>query len=286
MHPPQRRSLLQLLIVLNAAGAISACSPTLNTMLPAKTTPPGHVQVTGGLGGNLLAGEPIDTLKALSDIGSLKTIDPEKARRLGNGTAVFFAQPPGLNSYLSLAYGLNRRFEVGARASIDSVLGWTRWQFMRARPGWYGALGLGLGTALTNASLEAFTNLAQTDSFSRHEVHMPLLFGYSSPILHVWTGPKFIFADYHVRVSVCPNIGSEKCLVQGTSRASGTASYLGGQLGLAIGYRRFWVAVEASIMRTHVTADLAVDIEDVYEQFHFSDTGWSFSPAIGLIVWL
>jgi hypothetical protein len=261
-------------------------------MEPARIVPQGHIQVTGVLGGSLPAGDLLATIDDIGDIevGPDSTLSDDAVRTLARGSAIVFIHPPGVNAHVGIAYGITRNFEIGMRGSPDAVRGWTRWQFLRVKPGIYGALGLGLGTYFEGFPVEDFTDLARSDPevaepYRRYEVDMPLQVGISGRSGHLWLGPKFMFADYDVAASVCGVRAEESCIDWGTMGITGTVEYFGGQIGGAIGYEQIWLAAEITAMDLSVDAMLDIDVADTREVLRYRTEGVAFSPAIGVIGW-
>lgn len=269
-------------------AVVAGCTPTLATMEPARIVPDGHWQVSGATTASMPVGDPLTAIEELSDIktgSGAQTMTQEQIRSLARGSAVIFVHPPGVSAYLSAAYGVSRYFEVGMRGSADTVRGWVRWQFLRVRPGLYGALGLGYANYFQGFPVEDYTDLARPVSFSRQEMDLPIHFGLSGKVGHLWFGPKLVFADYDVEESVCSAVRGGQCLSWGSTQVKGTVSYFGGQLGGAIGYERIFVGAELSFMSLNVKADLDVDVGETQEMIDYRIEGWALSPSLGVIAW-
>jgi hypothetical protein len=80
-------------------------------------------------------------------------------------------------------------------------------------------------------------------------------------------------------------VRSGVCRSEATVALSGTAAYVGGQLGVAVGYRSIWVGAELTVMRLGTSADLEVTSGDRTSEGRFDPSGLVVSPAIGLITW-
>ena len=274
--------------LLCAAALTGGCTPTLATMEPARIVPEGHWQVSGATTAGMPVGDP---LSAIEEIASLEGVEgasamtPEQIRTLAKGSSIIFIHPPGVSAYLSAAYGVSRHFEIGMRGSADTARGWIRWQFLRVRPGIYGALGLGYATYFQGFPVEDYTDLARPVSFSRQEMDLPVQLGLSGKLGHIWFGPKLVAANFEVEESVCAITKNGVCLGWGSTRVTGMATYFGGQLGGAIGYERLWVAAELSFMSLNVRADLDVDVAETKELIDYRTKGWALSPSLGIIAW-
>lgn len=264
---------------------LSSCTPALSTLTPARITPEGHVQIKLALEGSVPVGEFRDSMEKLVSIKKLRNITPEQARTLAKSSSIFLVQPPGAHPYATLQYGINKRFEIGLRSSTEMIKGSARYQFMRVAPGIYGAVGLGLGTYFSGFPVEDYTTLAKTSSYVRNEMDMPIQFGISGKVGHLWLGPNFFFADYELKGEVCNYKDSSGCTSWGNMGTKGIVSYLGGHIGGAIGYQRIWFAVELLVIRPNIDADIQFDVRDIAERLALHDSGWVLVPSLGIIMW-
>ncbi len=273
------------LSVLLTSAWSSACTPTLSTMEPARLTPPGHVQITTSASGTLPTGEPMSLLRDLQRVSKSEKLNLDSAEELALGTASLLVNAPGMTSTASISVGLNRQYEISARVSTSAARFGMRHQLFRARPGVYGVVGLGLTQYFAPLDIETFSNRAQIHSFSRQEVDVPLHLGISGRVGHLWLGPKLVFARYDADVSACLDITGGVCRTHGRMNMRGTAMYSGGQFGIALGHRRFWIAAELSALHLGANADLNVNVSGIKSRVPFTPDGWLFSPAIGVITW-
>lgn len=254
-------------------------------MEPARLTPAGHLQVTTSASGTLPTGEPMTLMRDLQRVSRAEKISLSSAEELALGTATLLVNAPGLTSTAALAVGVSRNYELSVRLSTSAVRFGVRHQIFRARPGIYGVVGLGVTQYFAPLDIESFSKRAQVHSFSRNEIDIPMHFGISGRVGHLWLGPKLVLAQYDADVSACLDTTGGVCRSQGRMRMRGTATYAGGQFGLAIGYRRFWVALEMSAMHLGARADLDVNVSGIRKSIPFTPDGWLFSPAIGVISW-
>ena len=87
--------------------------------------------------------------------------------------------------------------------------------------------------------------------FSRWQFDVPVLIGTSRDWFHVWAGPKVLFTTFSTELKLA--------LPTDTTLASfdGTATFLCGQGGLALGYRWLFFAFELTLAEAIGTAHLA-----------------------------
>ncbi len=269
-------------------GAQLGCAPALSTMEPARVIPRGHLQITSSVDINSTSGPIRDAIDGAAQMdnpnGSPTAADIE---RLANAATALLIQPPALGYQVSLSYGIARRLEIGVRSSVQAVRGWARWQFLRdPRNRLYGALSLG-GTGYVAAfPIEVFTDQARVESFGRREFDASMQLGFSGRVAHLWAGPKIVLSSYEAQVWACVEPTSSGCARDGRLTFAGTAAYLAGQVGLAVGYRRFWVALELTVAHVGTDARLEVISAGVRQGGPFRRDGWLVSPSVGVILWM
>ena len=264
-----------------------ACSPTLSSLEPARTIPAGHVQITSGLDVSLPSGDIRDALESARDMdapgGTLSAQDANTLVRAGTAVVV---QPPSGGGSVSVAVGLSQRFALSLRASGNAARAAVRWQFLRVAPGFYGALGLGVSTYFYGFPVQQFVPDLSLDSFSRTELDIPLSFGWSGKLGHVWFGPKLVFSRYDARVTACLDRADSRCVHEATVAIDGTAFYFAGQLGAAIGWKRFWIAAELTVAYVSAGADVGLSSSGHTRQHRVGSDGIVLQPAIGFLVWI
>lgn len=269
-----------------AGVGMAACTPGLTTMMPARLVPEGHVQVSTSTDLTLPSGRLFNMAKSLRQLpAETYELTLDEAASLAQGVAALLVQPPGLGGQVSVAYGVDRNVEVGAGTTINSVRGWGRWQFLRVRPGFYGAFGLGLSSYFFGFPLGRVTDIASVRGHFRRQVEVPLQFGLSGRSGHLWFGPKWVHADYGIHVAACLNQVNTGCKRRGAMKMRGTTSYLGGQLGAALGYRRWWIMAELTVARLYARAELDVEVDEVRKVARFQENGVNVVPALGLLLW-
>jgi hypothetical protein len=262
----------------------SACAPSLSTMAPARVVPARHLQVTTSADITDTSGPIRDAFDGIEDIGGDRMTQAEVERAADAATSALI-QPPAVGYQLSLSYGLFERVEIGMRTSMNTVRGFGRVQLFKFAPGFYGVLGLGVSGYLYGFPIQNFTDRAEVQSFSRWDVDVPLHVGFSNRYVHLWGGPKMILSTYDATVAACVDRTSGRCAQSATVTLDGTAAYLGGQLGIAVGYRQFWVAAELTVARVGAEADLAIDNGRTETTRTFDREGLVLSPSVGVIAW-
>lgn len=256
-------------------------------MQPARLVPEGHVQagssvrITPPTG---LAGDTVDGLRALDEVGRRPT--RAQVEQIAMATTAALVQPPSLDGELALAYGVTKRFELDARLGATSAGAGFRVQLWRVRPGFYGALGAMASFSFNEFPVNRFTDRARVDRFRRQDFAFPLSLGYSRRRVHVWGGPKLVFSRFRAEVAACVNRSDDGCRQEAALSASGRATYVAGQLGAAFGSNRFWFALELTVARARVIADVDVEMSGRSMAADLDERGLVLTPAVGLLLWL
>jgi hypothetical protein len=259
------------------------CSSVLSTFTPAPTTPPGSVRGAAALGVNV----PVGDLTDLADRGDTiaekslagGTLTPAEQDELVESALALSLDPPSATGELQGRYGVAEAFDVGVRvatavtARIDG-----RWQFLKSEKegAFAGSVGLGLAYyarsfEIPNADIEQIVGVAE---LTRFELDVPLLFGWSGDVGHIWFGPKLVANTYTADV----RLAFLQTEVSGT--ASGTSLFFGGLLGGAVGYKYAWLAFELSILDLSSSAS----VESSVYNADLSFGGIVLYPALGVIV--
>ncbi len=273
-------------VVLATVGlTATGCAPSLATMEPARTTPAGHFQVTTSIDVTDTGGPIRDAIEELRGLGGGRRMTAGELRTAAEAASAALVQPPSIGYQVSLSYGITKRFEVGVRSSLSAVRGWTRFQFLRAAPGFYGAVGVGVSGYLYGFPLQQFSDDATLRDYDRWDVDIPLSFGFSSRAFHVWAGPKLLVSSMAARAEVCVDQDEGRCSSEADVGLEGVARYVAGQVGLGVGWRRFFVAAELTVARVESAATLTVEHAGRSESDAFDLDGTVLSPAIGLFVW-
>lgn len=278
------RQLAPLAVIL---AMTAACSPTLSSLEPARTVPVGHVQLTSGLDVSMPSGDLRDALEAAQEMGlgggALSTQDANTLVRAGTALVV---QPPSIGGSVSAAVGISQRFALSLRTSGNAARAGVRWQFLRVAPGFYGALGVGVSTYFYGFPVQQFVPDLSLDRFGRFELDVPLSFGWSGKVGHLWFGPKLLLSSYEARITACIDRADAGCAREATVGIDGTAFYFAGQIGAAIGWKRFWIAAELTVAYVNTGADVELSSSGRTTQHRVSSDGIVLQPTFGFLVWI
>ena len=84
---------------------------------------------------------------------------------------------------------------------------------------------------------------------------VPLLIGTSRDFFRVWVGPKLLMTWFHTDMTL--SIPNDAVSV---ARFDGMVTYLGGQGGFALGYRKAFFAIELTVADSFGTARTSVSV--------------------------
>lgn len=269
-----------------AIAVMVGCSPALNTLQPARTTPAGHLQVTGSADYVHTDGEIREAIGVVENADFGGRMSRAEVAEVVDAATVALIQPPSVGFSLAASYGLNERFEIGLRTSGAAVRGHVRFQWLRIAPGIYGSAGFGVSGYLFGFPLHTVSEDAvKVDGFTRFDFDIPIHLGYSGRYFHLWGGPKLVFSTYDAGLTICTDTRGIGCNRSSAVSLGGTAAYVTGQLGLAVGYRRFWIAAELTVGRVGASGDVGVTTGSRTDDGAYAHEGLVVSPSVGFIGW-
>lgn len=273
----------RLLFGVGIAVLSAACAPALSTLTPAPVAPHKHFRGAMGLGVSIPTGplgDLFDRAEDLSDaVDEGRDLTDEEVGDLFESTTGLLLNLPSIVYEVQGRYGIAKRVDLGLRLALPGAIRIDgRYQFI-LNPGRAFAASVGLG--LTYYSLEIpvpppIDEVIEVDDFTRFEVDIPVLLGWSGEIGHFWFGPKLVLATYGTQMTA--HLGSDVEL----ATVSGSSFYYGLQIGGAIGYKYVWLAFELTIAGMSGSADIDLDVLGV--SLHPTFRGAVFYPALGLIV--
>jgi hypothetical protein len=269
--------------------AATGCGTVLSTMQPAQTTPGQHVRGEIGLGVGVPVGQISDTIQAAEDIaegaGTTGTINPDAVDDFLSGIFGLLLNPPSVASEFQARYGFSDIVDVGLRlATSGNVRADIRYRVIQPeRPdGLYGSTGVGFTYASTSFTFpDPIDDFIEMDSITRFEVDVPMLFGWSNEIYHLWFGPKLVFSTITTGLSFRDE-GSDDPAPE-TISANGINFYYVAQIGGAIGYKHVWIALELTIGGVAGAGDIERNDADM-TKYEPTYGGLMVYPAVGLLL--
>ncbi len=264
----------------------SACASNISSVQPARLVPAGHTEVRFVASGTPPAGLADDSAEGLrlaSELGSRPS--EAEVRQASSAAIVALGTAPSVNTRLSVTHGISRRVELGAHAGSSDAGVSLRLQWMRRRPGIYGALGLSLSGGWNALLIDRFADEVAIRGYRRFDIGVPLVLGYSRRRIHIWGGPKVQFGWSGTEVELCPQ-GSDRCPSPIRLEASQRSTTLAGQFGFAFGGSSIWFAVELSVGRTWVSGEGSLEMQGMSRNIEAEGSGLVLTPAFGIIGWI
>ncbi len=283
-HTQAGRALVMAMLLF-ALLATGGCGASLTSMQPARLTPASHLAMTSAVTVNApvgSTGDTLDALRALDEVAGV--LEPREVQLLADAVNAGSLNPPMVDPSVRLTYGVSRFFEVGARVGGSHIGVGARVQVLRVAPGIYGSLGFELSSALSTLPINRFNDRVVLERYRRLDVGLPLMLGYSSARVHLWAGPKFVFSRVRTGGHLCVS-DTDGCLDQVTFRGRGSLRNVAGQLGIALGKRRFWIALELTIARLRGSGSLSGQRGATEQSYTYDPDGRVIQPALGLIAW-
>lgn len=271
------------LLLLLMGVFLIGCASSLSTVQPARLTPKGHAQLLGTANLTLPVASPGDALNAAQELNLRGRLTPDRVAQIANTSAELLLAPPAIDGQIAFSYGISKRFELNARVSGLGIGVGARFQFMRRKPGIYGALGIAFDFSFASVGIDKFSDRIDVTSNRRQSVSFPLVVGYSRKHIHLWLGPKLVLARYAAQIEVC--IDGTACREKGTIDVGAQAGFIAGQLGIALGGGRFWVAAELSIAHMFARGDVDLSAAGNSAQLSLTRSGRVITPALGFIGW-
>lgn len=261
---------------------LSGCAPALSTMTPAETTPARHVRGSVGIGVSVPTGTLGTLFGDAEDLAhravAREMLTDAQKRTLISDTAAILFNPPSVSFEVQGRYGISRRFDVGFRFATGALR--LDGRFLALPPD-NGRIGISVGIGLGYYALEIpvpspLDEIIEIDDFTRYEIDLPLLAGWTWRFGHLWFGPKLVYTHYSTAMRATFPFDSSML----SADVGGSSFYYGAQIGGAVGYRYVWLAAELSLMGVTGSATL----EGFGEKLDVSFGDFVLYPAVALLV--
>jgi hypothetical protein len=267
--------------VVSLAAAIAAgCAPSLANLQPARVAPKGHIQAAAGLEIGIPTGtlsRVVDGARTLADTAQTQQISDDQKWQLFDAGVNLAVSPPAVGPVFLGAYSFTDRLEGGLRYALGGWRVGGRFQLLRHEDGPFDmVVGLGVARAANEIPIDKVLPVVEASDFLRWTVDVPLLIGTSRSWFHVWLGPKFAYSTFSTDMRL--NLVNDEIPL---AAFSGHALYLGGQGGLAVGYRNLFLGAELTLGHMSGSADATTTLTTAQRSTDLS--GFVIYPAIGLM---
>jgi hypothetical protein len=235
----------------------AACAPALSTFQPAHVAPKGHVLAGGGVEVAIPTGAIFSGLDTAKDLGQRAQngemlSDAQKLQILDAGVNLL-VNSPSVGPHLGIAYTVADRVEANVRFAGQAFRFGGRYQILKHDTGPFDmTVGLGVARFTYQFPLSDQIPVLKLDDFSRWQIDVPLLIGTAHDFFRVWIGPKLLMTWFETQLTL--DIPQQISV----ARFDGHATYLGGQGGLALGYKHAFVAFELTIAEAYGTATASI----------------------------
>lgn len=194
----------------------------------------------------------IDAGKTLANKAAAgQTLTDDEKWRLFDAGINLVLNAPSVGPHFGVAYTLLPRFELNLRYAGTALRFGGRYQLVSRATG--GPFDVVLGVGASHYSFEfpiPQIEIIKIEDFSRWQVDIPLLIGTSRDWFRVWGGPKLLLTWFDTRMALA--LPSERPVAM----LDGTAYYVGGQAGFAIGYRSLFLAFELTLASASGSANV------------------------------
>lgn len=253
--------------VLAACWLLFGCAPALSSFTPAHVAPRKHLQVEAGLDVSIPTGTIVDVIEAgetLSDAGSERELTEAEQAQLFRAGAALALNPPSATPHFGIGYTLFDRFEVGGRYSVGAWRLGVRYQILEQQDAKVDlTAGLGGGRYVYEFPVKDQLPLLELKDFTRWQVDLPLLVGQHGDWYRWWAGPRLLLTFYGTELQFgqpeIPGVTSERVVL---ASLDGAATYLGGQVGGAIGYKYVFFGFELTCAKFWTNAKLKISADE------------------------
>jgi hypothetical protein len=246
----------------------SGCAATLSGFQPAHVAEQGHVTAEVGWDVSAPTGtisRTIDAGKTLARAADSQSLNDSQRRQVIEAGANLAIDPPAAVMHAGLAFVPITGWELALRWSSGAWRAGFRHQFLRQdRHGVDLTMGLGVSRFSYEFPIHEVIDIIRLDDFTRWSLDIPLLVGKHGSWYRLWGGPRLIFSRYDSAMTLhLPAAGGSPAEVVAAS-VGGNATFVGGQGGVALGYRHVFLGLELTIVRliSHAHLDLAGQRQD------------------------
>lgn len=242
---------------------VVGCAPTLSSFTPAHVAPKHHVQAEMGFDVSVPTGainDFVNEAPTLAKAAHEHELTEDEQRRLFRAGAALALNPPSLVTHVGVAYTPLEHFEVGGRLSPGAWRLGARYQLLeQALQGVDGTVSLGGGHYSYEFPLSDQVPLVKLEDFSRWQVDAGFLVGRHGDWYRVWGGPRLLLSFYGTElVFEQPAISGVTEKKSVLASVDGAATYLGGQVGGALGYKHVFIGFELTMVEFWTSASLKV----------------------------
>lgn len=246
----QMRSLLLLALV--------GCAPALSSFQPAHVGKKGTVSVELGADVSVptgTIGKVVDAGEALSDAAADRELTDEERDQVIEAGATLALAPPGFNQHVGGYYVPKTGWEIGLRYQGGGWRVGMRHQILKQEDNGIDlTVGIGAARFAFEFPIDNVFDILTLEDFTRYTVDIPVQVGQHGDFYRWWIAPRLVFDSYGTSLKFTQPTTSEVTLAS----IDGKSAFVGGQAGLAVGYRKIFIAAELTMARLISTAHMSV----------------------------
>jgi hypothetical protein len=246
--------------IILAAFSLS-CSPAISSFTPAHVPKKGHVQAEVGTDVFVPTGTIVDVVEAAEALGEAaerRELSEAEEREVMEGAWALALNPPSATPHIGIGYSPADNVAIDGRYTVGALRLGGRYQLLhRAQDGLDLTLGLGLGRYVYEFPINDAIPVIHLEDFTRYQIDIPIILGISGDWYRVWGGPRLLATFYSTELALIysdiPGGGTPEDV---RASFSGTGFYAGAQGGVALGYKKVFLAFELTLAEFWTTGKL------------------------------
>jgi hypothetical protein len=277
------RSILPLAALFSLLGV--GCAPALSSFQPAHVAKKHHVQAEIGMDVSIPTGtisDAIDASVVLVDASEKRELTEDEVTKLYTAGAALLLNPPSATPHIGIGFTVVDNLEVALRYSTSALRLGGRYQFLTKEKHKVDAtVGLGFGYYVLALPIGDTLKIVELEDFTRFQIDVPLVFGTHGSWYRLWAGPRFMYTRFGTELKLAiPEIPAVTAGRTELASFGGNGFYVGGQAGVAIGYKHVFLGFELTMVQLFMDGKL-----DVFQITRATLNLDSFIvyPAIGLM---
>jgi hypothetical protein len=199
----------------------------------------------------------VDAAKTLANASRSRALSDPERRQLVEAGANLALDPPALVSHIGGDFVPFTDWEAGLRWSPGSWRVGARHQFLhQERHGVDLSAGVGVSRFAYEFPVSDVVDVLKLDDFERWSVDIPVALGVHGDWYRLWVGPRLVLSKFstalELNLPAAGGSGPQTILAS----VDGHATFVGGQGGVALGYKHLFVGLELTIVQLISTAHL------------------------------
>ncbi|MGK3991645.1 hypothetical protein WME99_51850 [Sorangium sp. So ce136] len=238
------------------------CAPALSTFQPAHVADKGHVQAELGLDVSVPTGaiaSVVDAGVVLANIAESRELTEGERVTLFEAGGALALNPPSVTPHIGVGYTALDRWELNLRYTGSAFRLGTRYQLLkRDKHGVDLTAGAGVGRYVIDLPVGSILGLVELEDFTRWQIDLPIQIGTAGTWYRVWGGPRLMFTTFDTALVVDLPAFTGYPGERELASFSGTGLYVGGQAGVALGYKHVFLGFELTLAEIFSSGELAV----------------------------